>query len=122
MMASNTDFNDGARQGYRIRRHWLSRPARRPVHPIADSASCKLSCAPTLAAFSEQLLPSLKSNYELASAELSWTRLPPRHLRQLLFLYMDYYNKARTHLSLNKDAPVPRALQAVGRIHASPIL
>jgi hypothetical protein len=31
-----------------------------------------------------------------------------RHLRQLLFLYMDYYNKARTHLPLNKDAPVPR--------------
>src|SRR5262245_15316916 len=25
-----------------------------------------------------------------------------RHLRQLLFLYKDYYNKARTHLSLNK--------------------
>jgi transposase InsO family protein len=32
-----------------------------------------------------------------------------RHLRQLLLLYMDYYHKARTHLSLNKDAPVPRA-------------
>jgi hypothetical protein len=29
---------------------------------------------------------------------------------------MEYYNGARTHLSLNKDAPVPRAVQAVGRI------
>jgi transposase InsO family protein len=45
-----------------------------------------------------------------------------RHLRQLLLLYKDYYNRARTHLSLNKDAPVPRAIEAVGRIHASPIL
>jgi Integrase core domain len=45
-----------------------------------------------------------------------------RHLRQLLFLYMDYYNRARTHLSLNKDAPVPRAIQANGSIHANPIL
>jgi hypothetical protein len=45
-----------------------------------------------------------------------------RHPRQLLFLYMDYYNKARTHLSLNKDAPVPRAIQAIGAIHANPIL
>jgi transposase InsO family protein len=45
-----------------------------------------------------------------------------RHLRQLLFLYMDYYNKARTHLSLNKDAPVPRAILAIGAIHANPIL
>src|SRR5262245_42015945 len=35
---------------------------------------------------------------------------------------MDYYNRARTHLSLNKDAPVPRAIQAIGAIHANPIL
>jgi len=34
-----------------------------------------------------------------------------RHLRHVLLLYMDYYNNARTHLSLNKDAPVPRAAQ-----------
>ena len=40
-----------------------------------------------------------------------------RHLR-----HMDYYNRARTHLSLNKDAPVPRATQAIGAIHANPIL
>jgi hypothetical protein len=37
-------------------------------------------------------------------------------------LYMACYNGARTHLSLNKDAPVPRAVQAAGRIHATPIL
>jgi Integrase core domain len=45
-----------------------------------------------------------------------------KHLRQLLLWYTDYYNRARTHLSLNKDAPVPRAIEAVGSIHASPIL
>jgi hypothetical protein len=28
---------------------------------------------------------------------------------------MQYYNGDRTHLSLNKDAPIPRAVQAVGR-------
>jgi hypothetical protein len=28
----------------------------------------------------------------------------------------------RTHLSLNKDAPMPRAIQAVGRIYTNPIL
>jgi hypothetical protein len=32
-----------------------------------------------------------------------------RHLRHVLLSYMQYYNGARTHLSLNKDAPVPRA-------------
>jgi Integrase core domain len=45
-----------------------------------------------------------------------------RHLRQLLLAYMAYYNFARTHLSLNKDAPMPRAIQAVGRIYANPML
>nr|WP_255679774.1 integrase core domain-containing protein [Methylocystis sp. WRRC1] len=39
-----------------------------------------------------------------------------RHLRHVLLSYMEYYNDARTHLSLNKDAPMPRAIQAVGRI------
>ena len=45
-----------------------------------------------------------------------------RHLRHVLLSYMQYYNGARTHLSLNKDAPVPRAVQAVGRILPTPIL
>ena len=35
--------------------------------------------------------------------------------------YMQY-NDARTHLSLNKDAPVPRAVQAVGHVLPTPIL
>jgi hypothetical protein len=31
-----------------------------------------------------------------------------RHLRHLLRSYATYYNEARTHLSVNKDAPKPR--------------
>jgi transposase InsO family protein len=45
-----------------------------------------------------------------------------RHLRHMLLLYMEYYNDARTHLSLNKDAPISRAVQAFGRILPTPIL
>ena len=30
------------------------------------------------------------------------------------FSYMEYYNGARTHLSLNKDTPVPRAVRPLG--------
>src|SRR5262245_24261949 len=48
--------------------------------------------------------------------------LGERHLRQVLLLCMDYYKRVRTHLSLNKDAPLPRAIQAIGAIHANPIL
>src|SRR4030088_1208799 len=39
-----------------------------------------------------------------------------RHLRHVLLSYMDYYNGRRTHLSLNKDAPISRAAEAAGRI------
>jgi hypothetical protein len=45
-----------------------------------------------------------------------------RHLRHLLRSYQRYYNDTRTHLSLNKDAPALRAVQAVGRIVANPYL
>jgi transposase InsO family protein len=45
-----------------------------------------------------------------------------RHLRHILLSYMKYYNGARTHLSLNKDAPIPRGVQAGGRILPTPIL
>src|SRR6267143_953740 len=43
-----------------------------------------------------------------------------RHLRHLLKSYQEYYNEARTHLSLQKDAPVSRAGQAVGQTFAVP--
>jgi len=45
-----------------------------------------------------------------------------RHLRHVLLSYMDYYNGTRTHLSLNKDAPISRAAEAAGRIVCRPIL
>jgi hypothetical protein len=32
------------------------------------------------------------------------------------------YNAARTHLSVNKDAPMPRTVHAVGRILPKPFL
>jgi transposase InsO family protein len=45
-----------------------------------------------------------------------------RHLRHLLQSYQEYYNQARTHLSLHKDTPVPREVRAVGRVLSVPIL
>jgi len=44
------------------------------------------------------------------------------HLRYILKAYVSYYNGARTHLSLKKDAPVPRSIERVGRISSIPIL
>ena len=44
------------------------------------------------------------------------------HLRRILSAYAAYYNQARTHLALRKDAPLHRAVQRSGAILAIPIL
>jgi hypothetical protein len=43
-----------------------------------------------------------------------------RHLRNLLPDYADYYNRLRTHLSLNKDAPFGRPVQSHGVLRRLP--
>jgi transposase InsO family protein len=39
-----------------------------------------------------------------------------RHLRHLLNSYQQYYNEVRTHLSLQKDAPLSREVRRFGRV------
>ena len=43
-------------------------------------------------------------------------------LRRILASYTAYYNQARTHLALQKDAPLHRTVQRSGVIVAIPIL
>ena len=45
-----------------------------------------------------------------------------KHLRQILRAYAAYYNQARTHLALGKDAPVHRPVQSFGRIQSIAII
>jgi hypothetical protein len=44
------------------------------------------------------------------------------HLRRILGAYAAYYNESRTHRSLNKDAPLYRAIERLGAITSHPIL
>ena len=44
------------------------------------------------------------------------------HLRRILKFYADYYNRVRTHRSLDKDAPVSRSVQRTGVISSCAIL
>lgn len=44
------------------------------------------------------------------------------HLRRVLVVYFRYYNETRTHLSLDKDAPLGRSIQRRGAIGAMPVL
>lgn len=46
--------------------------------------------------------------------------LGEKHLLRILKEYRRYYNRSRTHLSLNKDSPIPRKIQNRGRIFAIP--
>ena len=39
--------------------------------------------------------------------------LGEQHLRRTLTAYLSYYHRSRTHLSLEKDAPTPRPVQAI---------
>src|SRR3979490_917139 len=44
------------------------------------------------------------------------------HLRPIVGAYAAYYNEARTHRSLNKDAPLRRSLERLGAITSQPVL
>ena len=44
------------------------------------------------------------------------------HLRRVLKSYARYYNETRTHLALDKDAPLSRTVKRAGRILCRPIL
>ena len=48
--------------------------------------------------------------------------LSEAHLRRILQAYARYYNKIRTHRSLDKDAPISRPVQRIGSINSHAIL
>jgi transposase InsO family protein len=67
--------------------------------------------------FAERLIGSIRReclNHIVVSGEA--------HLRRVLRTYADYYNKIRTHRSLDKDAPIYRPVQPTGSITSRPIL
>ncbi len=44
------------------------------------------------------------------------------HLRRVLSAYAGYYNEVRTHLALQKHAPLKRPIERYGRIISLPVL
>jgi transposase InsO family protein len=48
--------------------------------------------------------------------------LSEAHLRRILQAYARYYNKIRTHRSLDKDAPISRPVQRIGNITSHALL
>ena len=56
------------------------------------------------------------------SSDVSSLTLGEVHLRRILKSYARYYNETRTHLALDKDAPLSRTVKRAGRILCRPIL
>jgi len=44
------------------------------------------------------------------------------HLRKIISAYVAYYNHTRTHMALQKDAPLQRSVQWSGSIAAIPVM
>ncbi|MCX7306572.1 MAG: integrase core domain-containing protein [Afipia sp.] len=67
--------------------------------------------------FAERLIGSIRREREDHIIVLG-----EAYLRRILKSYAEYYNRVRTHRSLNKDAPVSRPVQSIGSIKPHPIL
>src|SRR2546429_9501174 len=88
--------------------------ARRTIRPRPRIRSPSLSM---INPYAERLIGSLRReclDHVLIVGE--------RHLRRVLASYSSYYNESRTHLALEKDAPLRRAIQRCGAIISTPIL
>jgi transposase InsO family protein len=50
--------------------------------------------------------------------------LSERHLHRIVSAYLEYYHTSRAHLSLDRNAPVPRAIEAprAVRVHSEPMV
>ena len=67
--------------------------------------------------FVERVIGSIRrecTNHVIAFGE--------RHLLRVLTEYVEYYNEARPHMSLNGNSPIAREVEAVGEITAKPYL
>jgi transposase InsO family protein len=73
----------------------------KPIAPGAPWQNC----------FAERLIGTIRR--ECVDHVVAFSK---EHLRQVLKSYASYYNTARTHRSLDKDAPVSRPVQRTGRI------
>jgi transposase InsO family protein len=62
--------------------------------------------------YAERLIGSIRRECLDHAIDFNQTRL-----RRILAQYISYYHRSRTHLSLVKDAPTPRCVQAIAEGH-----
>ncbi len=75
--------------------------------------SARRECFDHVIVFNEVGVRKLMTLY-CSYYERSRTHLSLNKERKLMTLYCSYYERSRTHLSLNKDAPIPRTITPPG--------
>jgi len=91
--------------------------ARRRIRAMGIRDKPIAPAAPWQNSFAERLIGSIRRECLDHFVVLS-----EAHLRQILQSYADYYNRIRTHRSLDKDAPAFRAVQRAGNVASYAIL
>jgi hypothetical protein len=66
--------------------------------------------------------PELARRHRVDRVHSGKQPLDEAHLRRILKTYARYYNETRTHLALDKDAPVSRPVQRTGVVRSLAIL
>jgi transposase InsO family protein len=91
---------------------WVTTAKAMDIHEVVTAAR-----SPGQNAYAERLIGSIRR--ECLDHVIVWNE---RGLRRVLHMYVAYYSRSRTHLSLNKDAPTsrPAASPADGDIVAIP--
>src|SRR5438132_7571455 len=111
--ADRSDRNSG----YSIAPSGCGREFRRRVKGMCIAEVLSSSRSPWQNPFAERVIGTLRR--ELLDHVIV---LSEGHLRRRLHSYLRYYHGSRTHLSLEKDAPQPRAVEPpeLGRVVALP--
>jgi len=89
------------RKGFRLLWRWRSRGPGRPITEVITAPR-----SPWQNPYAERLIGSIRR--ECLDHVII---LNERHLRRVLSSYFQYHHDAKTHLSLHKDCPRPRAVQ-----------
>ena len=110
-------WNDAPRYLIRDRDHVYGAVVRRRLRAMGIRDRPIASASPWQKGFAERLIGSIRRECVDHFIVLSEV-----HLRRILQSYARYYNEIRTHRSLNKDAPVSRAVQWSGCIRSRAVL
>ena len=110
-------WNEAPRYLLRDRDHIYGTVVTRRLRAMGIRDKPIASGSPWQNGFAERLIGSIRRECVDHMIVLS-----EAHLRRILTKYAAYYNELRTHWSLNKDAPIHRAIVRRGAITSHPVL